>query len=208
MKDPYFNIPAISNSFLGQVRREIMGEKGMNQNLFSPLRDGDAIHKLILEPQNFDFRKYSGPERMKFMKIANAVHPYALLLDGEHEVQYQYDYLGWKCKLKADVVNPNDAVTDVKTTRWATQREFIQSTIDYDYNRQGAWYLDAPPIRALNINTFRILAVCKIFPHPVFVWEMERDNVLLEAGRDDYNNILDMMSTMDKYSHLKINTNE
>lgn len=200
----YFDIPAVSNSFLGQVKKELLGQPAMNQN--SPaLRFGDAVHKLILEPHNFEFRKYTGRERMGFMKMQNACMQVAgHCMTGEKEVEYEYEYLGFKCKLKADIVNAQDKiVTDLKTTRWSSHADFISSAIEYEYHRQAAWYLDAPPIKALGINTFRIIALCKSDPYATFIWELDRDDDLIEAGREDYETILEYLQNMNQYSHLK-----
>lgn len=203
--ETYFQIPAVSNSFLGQVQREAMGQPPMKDN--SPaLRFGDAIHKLLLEPQNFDFRQYSGRERMAYMKMQQSFSQVAgNMLDGEKEVEYQYEFMGFKCKLKADIVSQTlSLVTDLKTTRWDNQGAFLASAVEYSYHRQGAWYLDAPPIKEKGIDHFRIIAICKTPPYyPAFVWEADRNDDLIEAGREEYLNILDYIRGNEKYEHLK-----
>lgn len=202
----YFDIPGVSNSFIGQVRDEALGRPPMNQR--SPaLRFGKSLHELILEPEKFDFRQYTGPERMEIMKLQNRVKEVAEgHLEGEKEVELFYEYLGWQCKMKADVISQGTGViTDLKSTAKTTFEEFQAAALEYGYHRQAAWYLDAPPVRDMNINTFRIIAVSKIKPYPVFIWTMSKDDPMIESGRDEYRDALEYMSTQTKYNHLKIN---
>lgn len=202
----YFKKRRVSNSLLGEVKRELLGLPALNN--FSPaLREGSIMHKLILERQNFNFRDYSGKERMKAMRLENALDAVCPpeTLQGEKEVEYMYEYLGWKCKMKIDIVDPiSGMVTDLKSTRCTTQEEFIGSIIDYDYWRQGAWYLDAPPIVELGINIFRIVAVCKVDPYPVFVFIVNRDADRLEDGRNDYKSILSYLDDDPRYQDYKV----
>lgn len=205
----YFKIEAISNSLMGQIKKELLNQPALNQN--SPaLRFGDAVHKLILEPQNFDFRLYSGRERMAFMKMQTGCMAVAgHCMNGDKEVEYEYEYMGFRCKMKADIVCAAEStITDLKTTRWSSHEDFLSSAIEYDYPRQAAWYLDAPPVKALGIKTFRIIALCKTDPYQTFIWEMDIDDPLIEAGREDYHTILEYVADMEKYNHLKINQHE
>ena len=202
----YYDIPAVSNSLLGVVKRELLGQPVLNQ-ASQALRDGDAVHKLILEPHKFDFRKYSGRERMAFMKMqAGCMAVAGHMMEGQKEVEYFYEYMGLRCKMKADIVNEKELViTDLKTTRWSKHEEFIMSAMEYDYPRQAAWYLDAPPIRELKIETFRIIAICKADPYSTFVWELDANDPLIEAGREDYKAIISHLKINPKYSNLKSN---
>ena len=204
----YFDIPAVSNSFIGQVRAEALGQPPMNQR--SPaLRFGKSVHELFLEPEKFDFRTYTGPERMEIMKMKSSFMEVARdLITGEKEVEYFYDYLGFRCKMKADIINPDEGViTDLKTTAKTNLQDFQAAAMEYSYNRQAAWYLDAPPVRLKLINKFRIIAICKIKPYQVFLWEMDINDPMIEAGREEYKETIDYMSTNSKFNHLKINSN-
>lgn len=203
----YFEIPRVSNSFMGEVRNEAFGRPPMNQR--SPaLRFGKSVHELILEPAIFDFRSYTGPERMEIMKLKSSVMAQVgHLLVGDKEVELFYDYMGWQCKMKADIINQDQGIiTDLKTTAKTTFEEFQAAALEYSYNRQAAWYLDAPPVLVKNISMFRIIAVCKTKPYTCFVWEMPIDHPMIEQGREEYKETLEYMSTKSKYSHLKINS--
>lgn len=204
----YFEIERVSNSFMGQVRAEALGQPPMNQH--SPaLRFGKSAHELILEPEIFDFRQYTGPERMELMKMKrDVVAACGDMLTGDKEVELFYDYMGWQCKMKADIIDkPAGIITDLKTTAKTTFEEFQAAALEYSYHRQAAWYLDAPPVRVWNINTFRIIAIGKAKHHPVFVWEMAIDHPMIEQGREEYKETLEYMSTKSKYSNLKTHSN-
>lgn len=204
----YFDVPGVSNSLVGQVRDEALGQPPLNQR--SPaLRFGKSVHELFLEPEKFDFRTYTGPERMEIMKMKSVFMAAAgHLIGGEKEVEYFYDYMGWRCKMKADIVNQDEGViTDLKTTAKTNLQDFQAAALQYSYNRQAGWYLDAPPVKLLGINKFRIIAICKLKPYQVFVWEMGINDPLIEAGREEYKETLEYMSTNPKFNHLKINSN-
>ena len=192
---------------MGHVRAEALGQKPLDPR--SPaLRFGKSAHELILEPESFDFRQYTGPERMEIMKMKrDVVAAVGGMLSGDKEVELFYDYMGWSCKMKADIIDrPSGIITDLKTTAKTTFEEFQAAAIEYSYHRQAAWYLDAPPVKVWNINTFRIIAIGKAKHHPVFVWEMAIDHPMIEQGREEYKETLEYMSSISKYNHLKSNS--
>lgn len=203
--DSYFRIPAISNSFLGERKRELLGQPGLNRH--SPaLRNGSIFHKIALEPETFNFRDYSGRERMQALRLKNSIDTNvpAEFLQGEKEKALFYEYMGWRCKLKVDIVSrENRVVTDLKTTAYKTEAEFIGSIIEYDYWRQGAWYLDCPKIRNWGIDIFRIIAICKVDPYPVFFFTVHRDDPRLGHGREDYKSILSYMEGDPRYAERR-----
>lgn len=206
MKTNYFDRPAVSNSLMGQIRKEAFGQAPLNKR--SPaLREGSNLHEMSLEPDKYDIRAYSGPERMKAMKMNHSLQRQAgHLMNGDKEVEFFYDFHGLQCKMKADIVNKDEgSITDLKTTRFITLEEFQASAIEYGYLRQAAWYLDAPPVRVLGITKFRIIAISKIKPHPVFIWEADRDHPWIKDGREEYAETLDYIKEQNQFNHLLIN---
>lgn len=200
----YYEVPAISNSFLSQVKAEAQGRKINARS--AAFRFGKNIHEFFLEPHKYDFRLYTGRERIEAMRMRQAFYKVAgeRILDGDKEVEYFYDFMGYRCKMKADVISRDRGIIiDLKTTAKTTEDDFKQSVIQYEYNRQAAWYLDAPPVKLLGINTFRIIGIMKVKPYNIFTWELHRDSALIEAGRQDYLDILAYIDQNPKYSHLK-----
>lgn len=201
----YFKIPALSNSLFGQLKREFLGEPGFSYS--TALRKGSTAHKLLLEREDFNIRDYSGKERLVAMRLINAVEAKCpeSYFKGQKEVPFEYDFKGWKCKMKADIVNWEDkVVTDFKTTRALDEIKFLKSVLDYGYDRQAAWYLDAPPIADADINIFRIIAVSNV-NHECFVYTLHRDDPRVQGGREDYESILEYLEGEDRFLKYKAN---
>jgi hypothetical protein len=200
--ETYFAFPAISNSKLGEIKRALLGEPAMLP-YFEALRFGSLFHKLLLEFETFDFRLYTGRERVKAMKLQESIERNCpkIWLEGEKEKPFVYDFLGWRCKMKVDLLNHRTKVlTDFKTTAARTKTDFLGAIVKYDYMRQGAWYLDCPKVKDAGIDTFRLIAVSKVEPFDVFYWTMDRNDERLNDGRDDYLSILEHMTDDDQFS--------
>lgn len=205
MAEDYFKIPALSNYLLGQLKREFLGEPGFT---YSPaLRKGSTAHKLLLEREDFNIRDYSGKERLVAMRLINSVEKHCpeSFFYGQKEVPFEYNFMGWKCKMKVDIVDDEQrVVTDFKTTRAVDEIEFIKSVLDYGYDRQAAWYLDAPPIVEKEINIFRIIAVSNV-NHECFVYTLHRDDPRIQGGREDYLSILTYLDDNPRFDIYKAN---
>lgn len=82
--------------------------------------------------------------------------------------------------LKTD--GPRPIIVDLKTAQSAEPYEFGRSIDKYDYNRQGAWYVDG--VRALGLGDrpgYTLVIVEKTPPYVVTVAQF--DELTLEAGR-------------------------
>jgi hypothetical protein len=185
----YYDIKRISNSYLSSFKRKLLGLPERTNT--SAMHFGRGFHQMVLEPHNFNHMLHSGADRFTMLRMAaslRATCPPQMLL-GQKEAEYMYHFYGLPCKLKADIIK-DKVITDIKTTTAKTAEEFIRSAIEYDYPRQGAWYMDCPQIQA---TSFVIIGVCKSPPHQVFVWKMDKDSPHLEAGREEYLYLLDQL---------------
>lgn len=166
---------------------------------------GSAFHCLLLEPKKFDKTLYTAKEMIKVMDMCTAVKEVLPkeIFAGKKEWEYYYNYLGYRCKLKADIVIPQ-TVGDFKTTACNDHTDFLKQAIEYDYPRQAAWYLDCPLIQSKGINTFTIWAVSKTKPYPVFAYELDRSNPIIEAGRDEYKYLLEEFGKLPESEKFKL----
>jgi len=184
----YYSIEnRVSNSFLSEFKRTLTGERtSYNQEA---LHFGSGLHCMLLEPHKFDPTDYTGKDRMKMMYMVNSIRSNAdpKYLVGEKEKEYMYDYMDLPCKLKADIVG-DDFVCDIKTTATTNIEAFMEQALKFDYHRQAAWYLDCPAVKA---SKFVFVAVSKSAPHPVFVWELDKHDTIIETGREEYKLLID-----------------
>lgn len=195
---------SVSNSLLSAFKRHLQGEPQPSPD--NPhFRFGRGFHQMLLEPQKFDNREFSGREKMIFMdmisSVKQSVDPAIFKCQKEHSMFF--NHLGFKCRIIYDIYGET-LCGDFKTTSCREPGEFLNSAIKYDYIRQGAFYLDAPEIIARGIDSFIIWAVGKAKPYPVFQYELRRDNPLIDAGRDEYIYLMDEFAKLPESSPFKI----
>lgn len=202
-KGKYYIIDAVSNSMLGEYKRQLEGLPPLAATFSKALAFGSALHEFILEPEQFDRHDVTGSDIFLISKMAHA-YRMATTEDerkGEKEKEYFFNRNGWKCKLKADIVSFS-YITDLKTTAATTEPDFIQSVIDYEYYRQAAWYLDCPEVVQAGIHTFRLIAITKEKQPQVFKFEITRGSGLYQTGKAEYQQLLKKMAqdtSFDKY---------
>jgi len=188
----YYSIEnRVSNSFLSEFKKTITGEASFKNP--EALRFGSGLHCMLLEPHLFNANDYAGKDRMKMMYMVASIRQNTdpKYLVGEKEMEYLYDYLDFPCKLKADIVG-DDFVVDVKTTAATSMEAFMEQALKYDYHRQAAWYLDCPLI---NASRFVFVAVSKASPFEVFTWELDRNDLIIETGREEYRYLLEKIKS-------------
>lgn len=119
-------------------------------------------------------------------------HPTArLLLQGKglNEVVsvWRDPVTGLLCKSRYDrmtALNGWSVIVDLKTAADASRRAFERSIAYYGYAEQAAFYLDGANALAPRERKFIFIAVEKVRPYAVAVYELDEDAVQL--GRDDY----------------------
>lgn len=181
------------------------GEKiKLNQN---NLRFGRGFHQACLEPDKFDWKEYTGAERALIIRMQSAYFANVPERNrqGYKEASIEYDLDGWRCKMVADILDSDvsGVITDLKTTSKRSYLDFERSIIEYDYHRQGAFYLDCPLIADV-VDTFRIIAVTKEKNPAVYVYSFRSDHPLIEEGRKEYRFLLEQMGDNGAFEKYRI----
>lgn len=106
----------------------------------------------------------------------------ALLSEGvaEHSLYYSRD--GVECKARPDYLREDGMVIDLKTTSDASKSGFSRSIVNFGYDVQAAWYLDAcTRVFGGKWDTFVFVAVETSPPYAIGVYVA--DDSVLERGR-------------------------
>jgi len=126
---------------------------------------------------------YRVPDALEIMRAEGECEKVVLWTDEE---------TGIECKAKLDKEMPS-MVPDLKTTRDASEAEFIRSAYKYGYYRQAAFYLDGSGKKKC-----RIIAQETIPPYDVNVFHPSEDFIWL--GRTEYKGLLNQIKILrDKY---------
>lgn len=90
-----------------------------------------------------------------------------------YETSGFFTYKDVKLKFRTDcILNDKNIILDVKTTRDPTERGFVRSVIDYNYDSQAAFYLAG--MREITGKLFRNfiwIAIENIQPHKIYLYE-------------------------------------
>lgn len=202
----YYDIKAVSNSLLGEVKHMLIYNKPrFTKRSNTYLRFGKGLHTAVLEPENFDPHEYTGAERMEIIRMADSFRSaYPTIFDGciSFEKEYFWNYDGWKCKSKVDAVDhDNKVLIDLKTTRATTLDEFLKSCSEYDYDRQAAWYLSCPALR--DFDTFTLIGISK-GNYECFEHTYERDAEEMAYSMAEADAILQSMLRMEDYKEYRV----
>jgi hypothetical protein len=148
----YRREPRVSNSFMSRIGTLIKhGEKkelGFTQSAVFAF--GDAVHKAVLEPQNFKQEDYKdfGLDWKTFDGMVKGCNENARLQEylaySFKEVIHFFDMQELPCKGKIDLVHlGHSLIVDLKTTSATTYEDFAKTVKTYQYDRQMAFYCDA-----------------------------------------------------------------
>ena len=114
--------------------------------------------------------------------VADAVrrHPIAgRYLEGEHELEIKWDYLGRRCSSRLDVLNRKARrIVDLKRARTAEPDRFSRSAIGYGYHAQGAFYQDACEFIGVPVDEVMVISVEPVAPYAVTVFRMTAPTLL------------------------------
>lgn len=169
----YFELPEVSNSDLGQLRKEIYGVVEI-PNLDYHYAFGSLVDAMLTEPEhiikearaayNFTSDQLAMSEKMVAYCLKDPLIP---LMLKKSIGQYVYirtisfkDGLGtfkMKCRCKFDLLNkPMKMGLDFKTLSVDSYKSFIASIEHFDYDRQGAFYMEIA-----KIDRFWIVGISK-----------------------------------------------
>ncbi len=148
----YRKVPRVSNSFMSSISALIKhGEKkGLGFTQSGVFAFGDAVHKAILEPQNFkqdDYKDFAfdwGIFDGMVKSCKENVRLQEYLAYSFKEVVHIFEMQNLPCKGKIDLVHLGQSlIVDLKTTSATTYEMFAKTVKSYQYDRQMAFYCDA-----------------------------------------------------------------
>jgi len=202
----------VSNSQLGSLEELIYG-KTKPENIQEIYDFGNLFDAVVTEEEKFNlesnimtdqdrevlFEEYL-VEKAMLMKQSVESDPLFKLILEEAKTQHvivrkahQIDWMGFSFKMpiriKMDLYIPNVLVVDLKSTACKTYKQFVASINFFNYDRQGAFYMDAA-----KVDKILFIGVCK-YPnkrtgkHDVFKYMIHRNS-------EDY------FSGLEKYSEL------
>lgn len=97
--------------------------------------------------------------------------------------------IGFKCKY--DLFVPSTWYgADIKTTAAKTQKQFEESVFQFDWDRQGALYMDIPTqLTGEESKQFLIIGISKKPPHKIFKLSISRGDGWYKSGFDKYSQL-------------------
>ncbi len=184
----YYSIRRISNSDLTAFKHKLLG---MPQKLpTKAISFGIALHTLLLEPQKLEELLADVDEgllnRLAGAVLADKQCRWYLRYSRKEQVELFEDaHTGLPCKAKLDIIYRRSTVLDFKTTSARTPHEFAAKCLQYDYDRQAAFYLDA-----IGGKWFIFVGTQKVKPFRLFHLEATARPGFVEYGRKKYQALL------------------
>lgn len=209
MKDPYYDLPEVSNSDLGKLKDELFGARRFDPT--QAYRFGSLVDILITEPDKANYltreaggESYSKDEwdlavQMKQAFKNDEFSSKILQLSTMQKVTrvpaFKIQHRGYSFTLpvrcKWDLfINDMGWGGDIKSTVATTQDQFLNACYHFDYNRQRAWYMDlvgAEKDVLIGISK-KNLKVFKIF--------IDRDSEFYKSGREQYQELAFLYYTL------------
>lgn len=184
----YRQIPAISNSDLTEFKHYLFGRKFRKPQ--KAFEFGSILHETILEPQkiilmpntvdadliNHLAKKVRSDKFCKWITQFSSKERVNLFTDPITHLN---------CKSKLDLVYKNSLVVDLKTTSQPNYEAFLKSCLEYDYDRQAAFYLDS-----IGGKRFIFIGIQKKAPYNLFYFDASKEPNFIEKGRKKYRALL------------------
>ena len=194
--DDYRLLKAYSNSRLGQIKDQLM-----RRPTVGPKRAfvfGQALHEILLEPQKVELIEefcLTPSEEKTLHRMTVAAQRWEALQWARYAGKPEQVFT-WKdaatrlpCKMKCDLVVESETfsrlIIDIKTTSAATQEEFEAAALRYEYDRQGAFYMDGA-----KASSFALMAISKVKPYNTFTYTFRRRQKATNKARKHYRFIL------------------
>jgi len=206
--DPYFKIPAISNSGLSAVARQLRGEPEFFCKQ-ETLDFGNQLHEALFEPEYYESKiaeadslylvnKYKIENMVKSMN-ANTIYSllrndFAARLEQVHTwTEERYDMA---CKGKIDLW-VRKIIGDAKSTDCTSLAQFKASIFEYGYDRQAVFYMDGT-----KAEKFIFFGICKKAPFNTYTVIFNIDDEAMIEARKKYENLIDSyLSIKQKQNH-------
>ncbi len=184
----YYQIRRISNSDLTAFKHKLLG---IPQKLpAKAISFGIALHTLLLEPEKLEVLP-AGVDGQLLKRLGETVLAdkqcrWYLRYSRKEQVELFEDArTGLPCKARLDVIYRRSTVLDFKTTSARTHEEFAAKCLQYDYDRQAAFYLDA-----IGGKRFIFVGIQKVKPYGLFHLEATARPGFVEYGRKKYQALL------------------
>lgn len=184
----YRRMRFISNSDLSEFRDHLFGyPKTKAKKAFA---FGSLLHQMALEPYKDVPVSTSADDLSKAYQILKGLRTdrfAAWVLQWskkEQAIFWQDPVTQLPLKSKLDLQIRRRWVIDLKTTSVKSEKDFIDSCHQYEYDRQAAFYLDAVQGRK-----FSLIGIQKQEPFQIYNYTPESG--FLEAGRKRYRKLLD-----------------
>lgn len=185
----YYQHPSISNSMLSDYEKKLFNLPSFG-NRDKANQFGQLVHCLILEKDCdcVDVSLLSDDEIRTIKEITkNALtNKFIAWLrqwtSKEKEIYWSEQNTGLPCKSKLDSLFKK-TVIDLKTTTAKTEKAFRKSIIEFNYHRQGAFYIDS-----VQAKRFIIVGLQK--QAPFNIWKIEISKAELADGRKKYLQLL------------------
>ena len=198
-QDPYFLLPQVSNSDLGNLEKILM-PKSQWGDIESAYKNGTLLDAMITEPQYVNYLKkschgytYTDDEfrNSEKMSLAFKKDPFCSQLlklsecQKQMSVDLEIEYLGFKFTLPARCkwdlwMPPMKHGGDIKSTTATTQEQFIAAIKYFRYDRQRAWYMDIS-----GSDRDILIGVSKV-NHKVFKVPIMKGSELYNSGKASY----------------------
>ncbi len=183
-------LPQVSNTDLSNLKAQVLGQ--LRRPNPQALAFGSHFHAATLEPATYARTDERGIKWADLETLARQVRRQRycrdLLYRGTPEITHTATHIatGVEVKIRPDllVISPagrRTTLVDFKTTSSPDLPHFLASTLQYDYDRQAALYLDA-----LGASRFLIIGVQKKAPHEVWVFDATAAPSFIEQGRKKY----------------------
>lgn len=174
----YRQIQAYANSDLSELLNLRMG-KPLRPIDPKAARFGTTFHAMVLEPTQLNqyWDTHTPKEKDTLIEMYKALSQEALnwirvwRREGNHEIErfWSCPTTGLPLKAKIDAAWPDSpGLFDLKTTSAKSANEFYDTFVEYGYDRQAAFYLDAFGVK----YRFCFVGVQKQKPHEVFIINM------------------------------------
>lgn len=189
----YRSIPRIANSDLSQFEKQLFNRRTFYSA--KALQTGQALHRLLLEPK---LTASDEPQadmalvrRMVQSGRNNSFLNWVIQFSQNEQVQlWQDEATGLLLKSKLDIVYKNRLVVDIKTTSARSRAAFIKDCERYNYDRQGAFYLDSIARPGGPQRRFTLVAIQKEEPFEVWLLDFAQDSEFIKSGRRKYQFLL------------------
>lgn len=212
MIDYYKLFEYVSNSQLGALS-DVLRSIKRPDNLQDIFDFGNLVDAMVTEPEKLDLESNTMNDQQrqvvfsqylidKAQMMKEAVEGDAIfnLLMQQSKNQYvvlrKAHRIEWKgfvfhlpMRMKADLFIPNMMVIDLKSTACTSQKSFVASLTHFNYDRQGALYMDLCRVdKMLYVGVSKTINK-KTKKHDVYKYMIERNSELYLSGLDKYSGL-------------------